>query len=65
MKRKLLVLTTLLGLIAFGSPAPRAEAVVYCNAACPSQPHNRCACPRDSGRPGATVYCYEWELHCY
>jgi hypothetical protein len=65
MKRKLFALTALLGLVAFGSSIPRAEAVVYCNVACPSSPTNRCACPRDSSRPGAAVYCYDWEAHCY
>jgi hypothetical protein len=65
MKRKLFLLAAVLGLTALASPVPQAEAVVYCNVACPSNPANKCACPRDSGRPGATVYCYEWEVHCY
>jgi hypothetical protein len=64
MRKKLLILAALLGIAAIPSWDREVLAVVYCNTACPSSPTNKCACPLYTGRPGATVYCYEWELHC-
>lgn len=68
MKRKLFALAALLGLIALGSPAPRAEAAApFCTPlTCQGKPATTtCACPPWTERFGYTATCGSYGYACY
>jgi hypothetical protein len=62
MKRKLLVLTAVLGIAGISTWAPQAEAVAYCNSTyCVGKPATtKCGCPPHTGRPGQASTCGAW-----
>ena len=59
-KMKLLALAAVLGIAAFVSPTPRAEAASgACDTACPTAT-GFCNCPLWTDRPKAVVFCTGW-----
>lgn len=69
MKKKLLAFTAVLGIAAFASQAPRAEAAAafYCNQiTCQGKPSaSTCACPPWTERFGYTATCGNYSYACY
>lgn len=59
MKKKLLVLTAVLGIAAFAASVPQAEAIGYCSTTyCAGKsPDTPCACPPGTDRVGQRTSC--------
>jgi hypothetical protein len=62
MKRKLLLITTVLGISLMASWAPEADAVGPCNASyCAGKPASaKCGCPPGTDFPGKVAFCGSW-----
>jgi len=62
MKRKLLILTAVLGIAGIPTWAPQAEAVAYCNSTyCVGKPATtKCGCPPHTDRRGQASTCGSW-----
>jgi hypothetical protein len=69
MKRKLLVLTAVLGMSVFSSWAPQAESSAGCSDTyCAGRPaETPCACPKWTDRPGRPSFCgsYRSSIACW
>jgi len=67
MKKKLLVLTALLGITALAASVPQAEAIGYCSSTyCAGKPGStRCACPPGTDKVGQANFCDGYQTSCW
>ena len=61
MRRKLLALTFVLGMVVVASWVPRAEASGNCDVICDVADNTPCTCPPGSDRPGRASTCKLWQ----
>ena len=66
-KKKLLVLTALLGITALAASVPQAEAIGYCSSTyCAGKPGStRCACPPGTDKVGQATFCEAYQTSCW